>query len=65
MFDDYAELRPLKETAEILANDADWPPLYNLEQLARNEVKVTAATYVSLQHSVMKADIHQSWQILR
>ncbi|KAH8813568.1 alpha/beta-hydrolase, partial [Flagelloscypha sp. PMI_526] len=45
MFDDYAELRPLKEAAEILAHDADWPALYNIEQLARNEVKVNAATY--------------------
>ena len=44
MFDDYANLRPLKGVAEILANDDSWGPLYDLEQLAKNEVKVTAAT---------------------
>ncbi|KAK7472372.1 hypothetical protein VKT23_000489 [Stygiomarasmius scandens] len=45
MFDDYANLRPLKGAAEILAHDDSWGPLYNLEQLSKNEVKVTAATY--------------------
>ncbi|KAJ7131697.1 alpha/beta-hydrolase [Mycena crocata] len=45
-FDDYVNLRPLKGAAEILANDASWEPLYDLEQLRNNEVKVTAATYV-------------------
>jgi hypothetical protein len=44
MFDDYANLRPLKNVAEILANDESWGPLYDLKQLAKNEVKVTAAT---------------------
>ena len=44
MFDDYANLRPLKGVAEILANDDSWGPLYDLEQLAKNEVKVTAVT---------------------
>jgi len=48
MFDDYANLRPLKGAAEILAHDDSWGPLYNLEQLSKNEVKVTAATYVFL-----------------
>jgi len=45
MFDDYATLRPLKGAAEILAHDDSWGPLYDLEQLARNEVKVSATTY--------------------
>jgi len=44
-FDDYVNLRPLKGTAEILANDSSWGPLYDIEQLRKNEVKVTAATY--------------------
>ncbi|KAJ7125222.1 alpha/beta-hydrolase [Mycena epipterygia] len=44
-FDDYVNLRPLKGAAEILANDSSWGPLYDLEQLRKNEVKVTAATY--------------------
>ncbi|KAF8589772.1 alpha/beta-hydrolase [Ramaria rubella] len=46
MFDDYSNLRPLKAAAEILANDNDWCPLYDLEQLEKNDVKVTSATYI-------------------
>lgn len=44
MFDDYSNLRPLKGAAMLLAEDDSWGPLYDLEQLARNEVKVNAAT---------------------
>ncbi|KAF8892289.1 alpha/beta-hydrolase [Infundibulicybe gibba] len=46
MFDNYANLRPLKGAAEILAADDSWGKLYDLEQLAKNEVKVSAITYV-------------------
>ncbi|KAL0955709.1 hypothetical protein HGRIS_001929 [Hohenbuehelia grisea] len=46
MFDDHSNLRPLKGVAEILANDKQWGPLYDLERLAKNEVKVSAVTYV-------------------
>lgn len=31
--------------AEILAHDNTWSRLYDLDQLAKNEVKVNAATY--------------------
>ncbi|CAA7260406.1 unnamed protein product [Cyclocybe aegerita] len=44
-FDDYANLRPWKAAAEILAKDDSWGPLYDLDQLAKNEVKVSAVTY--------------------
>jgi len=44
MFDDYSQLRPWKAAADILAKDETWGPLYDLEQLSRNEVKVTAVT---------------------
>jgi hypothetical protein len=44
MFDDYSNLRPLKGAAEILAKDAAWGQLYDVDQLARNNVKVTTAT---------------------
>ena len=47
MFDDYVNLRPLKGVAEILAQDDSWNTLYDVEKLAKNEVKVTAATQVS------------------
>ncbi|KAF7376199.1 Alpha beta-hydrolase [Mycena sanguinolenta] len=46
-FDDFVNLRPLKGAAEILANDSSWGPLYDIEQLRKNVVKVTAATYVN------------------
>ncbi|KAK7036485.1 hypothetical protein VNI00_011682 [Paramarasmius palmivorus] len=45
MFDDYANLRPLKGAAEIIAQDSSWGPLYDTEQLLKNEVPVTTATY--------------------
>jgi hypothetical protein len=46
MFDDYANLRPWKGAAEILAKDDSWGTLYDLEQLSKNELKVSAVTYV-------------------
>jgi len=45
MFDDYANLRPWKGAAEILAKDDSWGNLYDLDQLAKNEAKVSAVTY--------------------
>jgi hypothetical protein len=44
MFEDYANLRPLKGVAGLLAEYDSWPDLYDLKQLARNKVKVSAAT---------------------
>ncbi|KAK1217229.1 hypothetical protein PQX77_020119 [Marasmius sp. AFHP31] len=44
-FDDYANLRPLKGAAEILAQDSSWGSLYDLERLSKNTVPVTTATY--------------------
>ncbi len=46
MFNDYDELQPLLETADILATADDWPELYDEAQLARNEVPVYSATYM-------------------
>jgi pimeloyl-ACP methyl ester carboxylesterase len=45
MLDDYAQLRPLKGAAELLAHTADWPVLYALERLRQNTVPVAAAVY--------------------
>lgn len=47
MFDDYTNLRRWRGAAEILAKDENWNPLYDLEQLTKNEVKVSAVTCVS------------------
>jgi pimeloyl-ACP methyl ester carboxylesterase len=38
-------LRPLAEAAELLAQRADWPRLYDPTKLARNDVPVAAALY--------------------
>jgi pimeloyl-ACP methyl ester carboxylesterase len=45
MFEEDQALKPLAEAAEILAQHAGWPALYDLEQLSRNSVPVAAAVY--------------------
>lgn len=45
-FDTYPELTPLKAVAEKLATASDWSPLYDQEQLRKNEIPVYAASYV-------------------
>jgi pimeloyl-ACP methyl ester carboxylesterase len=45
MIDADPVLRPLREAADILAERADWPPLYDPSRLAANEVPVAAAVY--------------------
>ncbi|KAF2815191.1 proline iminopeptidase [Mytilinidion resinicola] len=47
MFDTYAELAKLSHVAHKLAADPDWPALYDLDQLAKNEVPVYAAVYLN------------------
>ncbi|GAA1416754.1 alpha/beta fold hydrolase [Streptomyces thermospinosisporus] len=44
-FDCDPALRPLRETAELLAARTDWPPLYDPARLAANEVPAAAAVY--------------------
>ncbi len=45
MFEDYAQLRPLREAAEILAAKEDWPTLYDVDALRRNKVPTAAVIY--------------------
>ncbi len=45
MIDADPVLRPLREAAGILAERADWPPLYDPARLAANEVPAAAAVY--------------------
>ncbi|MGV9245600.1 alpha/beta fold hydrolase [Streptomyces sp. NPDC003710] len=45
MFDNDPALRPLRETAHLLAERTDWTPLYDPARLAANEVPVAAAIY--------------------
>ncbi|GFR40817.1 hypothetical protein Agub_g1439 [Astrephomene gubernaculifera] len=46
MYDDVAALRPYKATAEVMAEKADWGPLYDDAVLANNRVPVAALSYV-------------------
>jgi pimeloyl-ACP methyl ester carboxylesterase len=45
MFDEDATLQPLKEAADILAQHAGWPPLYDPERLRANTVPCAAVIY--------------------
>lgn len=45
MFEDYPGLRPLREVAELLANEDRWPRLYDPARLAGNTVPGVAAIY--------------------
>ncbi|MFJ8698542.1 alpha/beta fold hydrolase [Streptomyces ardesiacus] len=45
MFDCDPALRPLRETADLLASRTDWTPLYDAARLAANEVPAAAAVY--------------------
>lgn len=47
MFDDYEKLRPLKEAAHLLAECEDWPRLYDVDALSKNEIPVVAAVYAN------------------
>jgi pimeloyl-ACP methyl ester carboxylesterase len=46
MFEDFGELAPLKEAAELLA-EQEWPRLYDPERLRENEVPAAAAIYAN------------------
>ena len=61
MFDCDPALRPLRETAELLAAHTDWQPLYDPARLAVNEVPVAAAVY----HDDMYVDATHSLQTAR
>ena len=64
MFDDYANLRAWKGAAEILAKDDSWGTLYDLEQLSKNEVKVSAVTYVARCERHQKKTLTQTFLLL-
>ena len=61
MFDADPALRPLRETAELLAARTDWRPLYDPARLAANEVPVAAAVY----HDDMYVDTAHSLETAR
>lgn len=45
MFREVSSLRPFAEAADLLAAKDDWPALYDLDRLARNEIPLLAAVY--------------------
>ncbi|MDA9557400.1 alpha/beta hydrolase [Vibrio sp.] len=45
MFEQYKNLQPLQEAAEIIAQKNDWPTLYDANVLANNTVPLTCAVY--------------------
>ncbi|MCK2218800.1 alpha/beta hydrolase [Actinomadura sp. ATCC 31491] len=45
MFEEIAGLRPFRPAVELMAARAEWPPLYDLDRLAANEVPLAAAVY--------------------
>lgn len=45
MFEQFNQLKPLQQAAQLLAQKDDWPVLYDLQQLANNKVPVAAAMY--------------------
>ena len=60
MFEQFTNLKPLKQTAEQLAHKQDWPMLYDVNKLAQNQVPVCAAIYsedmfVEMQYSLETA----------
>jgi hypothetical protein len=57
MFSDYSELTKFREVAGLLAKDKDWPDLYDIEQLKKNEVPVFAANFID--------DMYVSWELSR
>lgn len=60
-FDNDPALRPLRETADVLAARTDWQPLYDPARLAANEVPVAAAVY----HDDMYVDSTHSLETAR
>ena len=45
MFDEYTSLVPLREVAHILAEETNWPMLYDPRRLATNEIPAAAVIY--------------------
>ncbi|XP_078439212.1 alpha/beta-Hydrolases superfamily protein [Wolffia australiana] len=45
VFEEVGALRHLKEAAHLLSEKQDWPPLYDVATLNKNEVPVAAAVY--------------------
>ncbi|KAF3049238.1 hypothetical protein E8E11_008090 [Didymella keratinophila] len=58
MFDCYPELAKMKKVGQLLAEEKDWSPLYDTEQLKKNNVPTYAAVY----HDDMYVDFDLSME---
>lgn len=63
MFQQFKQLQPLKQAAEILAAKSDWPMLYDLEVLKNNPVPVSAAIYSEDMYVEMRYSLETSKQV--
>lgn len=61
MLEEYGDLRPFREAAALLAERDDWPPLYDPERLAANQVPCAAIVY----HDDMYVDATLSLETAR
>ncbi|MFD9906488.1 alpha/beta fold hydrolase [Streptomyces sp. NPDC059063] len=61
MFRDIKGLRPFADAADLLAERGDWPPLYDLDRLAANQVPLAAVVY----HDDMYVDADLSLRTAR
>jgi len=52
MLESYSELRKVEGVAKLLAEDDEWPMLYDVDQLAKNEVPVYAAVYTGMSRTL-------------
>lgn len=65
MFTDFHQLKELRATAEILAGKDDWPPLYDVKQLAQNQTPCAAAVYENDMYVEREYSLETARQTLR
>ncbi|MCL1139258.1 alpha/beta fold hydrolase [Shewanella pneumatophori] len=63
MFEQFNNLKPLKQAADALAQKQDWPMLYDLDKLATNKVPVTAAIYSEDMFVEMRYSLETATQV--
>ena len=63
IFEQYNELTPLKDAAQLLAEKTDWPQLYDLNTLKNNRVPVAAVMYEHDMYVPLRYSLETSEQI--
>lgn len=62
MFDEYQDLRPWKDTADLVA-EHEWPVLYDADVLAKNEVPTAAVIYADDPYVEMEFSLGTARQV--